>query len=173
MANFPTLTNRRVMGFPISLSSSVSAPPMTAVCREQYRSELLDDLRNLSRTVNYRICTGAMCGYIAGAPNSGLPLDESSALNRHRVFVAIDTDALTDSISFDFVSSTVSKQGWNLYTAVSPVFSTTSEAADTIIIIVFILRQFTLGFVKFLSLSLLLGYYYRYTMRVQLIVYTG
>ena len=61
----------------------------------------------------------------------------------------------------------------SIYTAVSLVFSTTSEAADTIIIIVFILRQFTLGFVKFLSLSLLLGYYYRYTMRVQLIVYTG
>jgi len=84
---------------------------MTSSCREQYRSQLLNDLRNLSRTVNYRICTGAMCGYIAGAPNSGVPLDESNALSRHRIFVAIDTDALADSISFDLVASTVSKQG--------------------------------------------------------------
>ena len=108
MANFPTATNPRVMRFPISLMTSVSSPPMTDKCRELYRSALLNDMRNLSRTINYRICTGAMCSYISGAPNSGVPLDESDPLNGHRVFVAIDTNALANSISFDVVASTVS-----------------------------------------------------------------
>jgi len=83
---------------------------MSANCSEQYRLALLNDLLNLSRTVNYRICTGAMCPYISGAPGSGVHVDESDSLNPHVVFVAINTEALTDPISFNFVTSTVSNK---------------------------------------------------------------
>jgi len=81
---------------------------MSASCRERYRRALLDDLRNLSRAINYRLCVGQLCPYVTGAPDSGVRLNESDPHNTDSVFVAIDTDALTDAITFTTDKSTVS-----------------------------------------------------------------
>jgi len=124
VANFPTATNPNVMRFPISLSTTVSSPPMTADCREQYRLALFNDLLNLSRTVNYRICIGEMCPYITGAAGSGVPVNESDPLNTHVVFVAINTDALVDPISFNVVQSTVSNTSCTVRSWVQPIVAT-------------------------------------------------
>lgn len=106
VANYSTSTEPRLLKFTILLNSTVNSPPMTPECQERYRLALVSDLRTLSRTVNYRICTGVMCPYITGAPGSGVPVDRSA--DPHVVFVAIDTAALNNLISFNVVASTVS-----------------------------------------------------------------
>jgi len=81
---------------------------MTAKCRDLYRLALQNDLLNLSRTVNYRICTGEMCPYLTGSAGSGVRVDQSQPTSSHVVFAAVDTEALVDPISFSTVASTVS-----------------------------------------------------------------
>jgi len=109
VANYSTATQPNVLKFPINLISTVSSPSMTASCREQYRLALLNDLLNLTRTINYRICTGDMCPYLAGAPGSGVNVAKTGSLSPHVVFAAINTNALTNPILFNVVTSTVSK----------------------------------------------------------------
>jgi len=111
VANFPSSTNPQVLDFPVALNTTVRSQAMSASCRQQYRLALLSDLRHLSRTVNYRICTGAMCPYVSGsgAPGSGVRVAGTNPSTTHDVFVAINTASLNDrAISFDVVDSTVS-----------------------------------------------------------------
>ena len=49
-----------------------------------------------------------MCPYISGAAGSGVRVVESDPRNPHVVYVAVNTAALIDPISFSVVSSTVS-----------------------------------------------------------------
>ena len=81
---------------------------MSSDCRERYRLALLNDLLNLSRTVNYRICTGDMCPYMSGTLGRGVRVVESDPRSPHVVFVGINTEALSNAVSFSFVASTVS-----------------------------------------------------------------
>lgn len=108
-------TEPHLLEYRILFEGSVTSAAMSSECRELYRSALLDDLTTLSRTVNYRICTGAMCPYLSGAPGGGVPVDGSS----HVVFVAINTEALINAVSFSS-ASTVGSHG-RVVLACSPV----------------------------------------------------
>jgi len=110
LANFPSANDPQVLDFPITLNASVTSPALSAVCRDQYRLSVVEDLLNLSRTVNHRICSGEMCPYVSRAhPGSGVRIAAgNSPFTSHEVFVAINTAALTDPVSFDVDHSTVS-----------------------------------------------------------------
>ena len=88
---------------------------MSADCREKYRLSLVSDLLNLTRTINYRICTRAMCSYATGTPGGGIRVNEADPRSSQVVFFAINTAALTNPVAFNFVASTVSHDKTRYY----------------------------------------------------------
>ena len=90
-----------VLQQPIELCRTVNSVAMSADCRQALRDDLLD----LSRLINERMCHGDMCPYITGAPGSGVPVSQQSS--SHVVFVGIDTASLDAAVSFDLDSFTV------------------------------------------------------------------
>jgi len=87
---------------------TMSVPTMTAGCRERYRAELAAQLQRLARSVNYRICTAAMCSYVSGATGGGASIGET-ALGTKELYVAVDatTTSTSSAITLDYDTSTV------------------------------------------------------------------
>jgi len=107
VAQYPSAVNPQVLTHSIQLGVTVNSVPLTEACRERYRLALAADLLDLSRRINYFICNGSMCPYLAGAAGSGVPVNQSATIIQHVVFVAIDTASLTNAVTFDVVTSTV------------------------------------------------------------------
>jgi len=88
----------------------MSISSMTSHCRDLYEMEILAQLRNLSQTINYQLCTGIMCSYINGSSGSGAAISDSSSSavgTDNLMFVAIDVNQLDSAVHFDIDSSTV------------------------------------------------------------------
>ena len=110
VAQYPAAANPSVLQHPIELAVTPNAVPLTAACRDQYRLALAADLKDLSRLINEMICNGSMCPYVTGAAGTGVVLDQDAIINTDYVFVAIDTESLSDAVLFNVDSSTVCRQ---------------------------------------------------------------
>jgi len=105
VAQYPSAASLQILQQAIELKVTVNSPAMTAACRERYKQALATDLKELSRLVNLLICNGSMCSYVSGSPGSGVSVNQSSVLNQHYVFTAIDTASLTNAVTFDVAAS--------------------------------------------------------------------
>jgi len=87
---------------------TVSVPTMTAVCRERYRSALTAQLQEVARSVNYRICTKAMCSYVTGSPGGGASIGETT-IGAKELYVAVDarSSSLSTAVTLDYDTSSV------------------------------------------------------------------
>lgn len=103
----PGTADPHILKHYFDLIVTVNSDPMSASCRQRYKEALEADLMTLSKSVNELICNGTMCSDIAGSPGSGVRLNESEPVNHNVVFVAVDTAALADAVTVDFVSTTV------------------------------------------------------------------
>jgi len=110
VAQYPSAANPRVLQHSIELGVTVNSVPLSDACRERYRLALAADLLDLSRLINELICNGSMCPYMSGAPGTGVRVNESAIINKHVVFVAIDTASLSNAVTLDVVGSTVGRE---------------------------------------------------------------
>jgi len=107
VAQHPSAASPQILKHTIVLAATVNSVPMTPVCRDRYRLALAADFQDLSRLINELICNRTLCPYMSGAPETGIPVNQSAVINGHSIFVAIDTASLSDDVSFDVVASTV------------------------------------------------------------------
>jgi len=113
VARHLSASDPQVLQHSIELGVTVQSRQLSIDCRERYRLKLADNLTDMSRLINEMICNNSMCPYLAGAPGTGVRVNESSILSKHVVFAAIDTASLSNPVSFDDVTSTVCHKNWS------------------------------------------------------------
>jgi len=85
---------------------TTSVANMTALCRERHKTVLTEQLLNVSRSVNYQLCTKSLCSYMSGAPGGGVTVGKSN-FGTLQMYVAINTKALRDAVKLDYDKATV------------------------------------------------------------------
>jgi len=90
---------------------TMSISNMSAFCRERYKSVLSDQLLNVSRSVNYQLCTKSLCSYMSGTPGGGASIGaSSSSFGTREMYVAVDTSAVSSAVTLQYNTTTATGQ---------------------------------------------------------------
>jgi hypothetical protein len=115
VSSYTVLASSYVLSYPIDLEvrpvAVQSVTSLSATCLTMYKNAFIQQLINVTRTVNYLICSGNLCPDVDGLPGGGANIDSSSQGNivgAKNLFVAVDAsyNTIASSVSFGLNSQT-------------------------------------------------------------------